>query len=1019
MNRSTILLAIAAVFLFANSTFAQKKAQPNPNNARRIQLVPGSIILGGSSARNPLFLLRSPAVQKELKIDSDQKTELNEAIQELTKKRRDAFSKVDRTLPVQQRLQKNRELTQKLNKESAAKVKSILEPKQIERLDQIMLQMQGIQALLTAPVQKKLNITGDQKTKLQQVQVAANNARMKYLQDARANGRIDLKKYREANKKMNEKREQDTYAVLTKEQRAAFDKLKGRKFEIPRGNFHQRAFRHGLADDAENLCLLVGGALIGPGEHDQIGAAQAGKGFTKQPARQQPAVTERIERVDQDDVEIAGQSAVLETVVENEHLGIEFVGRVVRRADAIGVLQMRHAGAEVLEHPFFVVARRAGGVSFRVILIAGTGGLTPTARFERSVAAAEQRDVDVAREKPFRQKRDHRRFAGSACRDVADADDGNRRGVGFLPAEIKRPVPGAHADAVKHRQRAQPGALRSGNEAAALSRDQLVKCGFVHVIRLPSAGRRPAARRCHSAAIFAQIAAAISWVPTAVVPLELRPVGERDGTGFVVPQAVGVLHDVGLADRRDRFAILLDGVIERVVADATQGTGTVPKLTLAGLALVTAMCSTVVADDFHKQSQSNWHQWRGPNADGVAPNSDPPVEWDENTNIKWKAPLPGRGSSTPIIWGKKVFLLTAVKTDRVDATKPDPKKQPKRPFGITYPNAFYQFIVMCLDRDTGKVLWKKVAREAVPPEGRHGDNNYASSSPTTDGKYVYASFGSNGIYCYDVDGNKIWERDLGDMKTRLSFGGGSSPVIHGDSLVIAWDHDGPSFLTVLDAKTGKTKWKKDRNEVSAWATPVVVEHKGRTQVIANAKRRVTSYDIETGDIIWECGGQVSNVTPSPVVKDGVVYCMSGYRGSAAYAIPLDSKGDITNTDKIAWKIQRNTPYISSPLLYGDELYFGKSLLGVISSYDAKTGKQRFGPTRLPNVGRLYASPIGAGNRIYVQSRDGRTIVLKRGDTFKVLAENKLNDKTDASPAAVGNQLFIRGTKSLYCIEAAK
>lgn len=440
---------------------------------------------------------------------------------------------------------------------------------------------------------------------------------------------------------------------------------------------------------------------------------------------------------------------------------------------------------------------------------------------------------------------------------------------------------------------------------------------------------------------------------------------------------------------------------------------------IGGFAVLAAVCSTVVADDFADERENNWHQWRGPNADGVSPHGNPPVKWSEKSNIKWKTPLPGRGSSTPIIWGKKVFLLAAVKTDRIDATKADPKKQPKRPFGITYPNAFYQFIVMCLDRDTGKVLWKRVAREAVPPEGRHNDNNYASASPTTDGKFLYASFGSNGIYCYDLDGNKKWECDLGDMTTRLSFGGGSSPVIHGDSLVIAWDHDGPSFLAVLDAKTGKTKWKKDRKEPSAWATPLVVEHKGRTQVIANANRRVTSYDLANGAIIWECGGQVFNVTPSPVVKDDVVYCMSGYRGSAAYAIPLDSKGDITGTDKVVWKINRDTPYISSPLLYGNELYFAKSMFGVISSVDAKTGKKRFGPSRLPNVGKLYASPVGAANRIYVQSRDGRTIVLKRGAKFEVLAQNVLDDQTDASPAVVGKQIFIRGSKTLYCIEKTK
>ncbi|MFQ5732403.1 MAG: PQQ-binding-like beta-propeller repeat protein [Planctomycetaceae bacterium] len=426
--------------------------------------------------------------------------------------------------------------------------------------------------------------------------------------------------------------------------------------------------------------------------------------------------------------------------------------------------------------------------------------------------------------------------------------------------------------------------------------------------------------------------------------------------------------------------------------------------------------ATVAADDSAALRAGNWHQWRGPNADGVAPLGDPPVTWDETTNVKWKVGIPGKGTATPIIWRNKVFVLTAVTTDKVDESKTPPDKQPRRPFGIRYPNAYYRFIVMCLDRGTGKVLWRRTAREAVPPEGRHPDNNYASASPTTDGKYLYASFGSNGVYCYDLDGKKIWEQDLGDMKTRLSFGGGSSPVIHGDSLVVNWDHDGPSFIAVLDAKTGRVRWKKPRDEVSAWATPLVVEHKGVTQVITNASKRVRSYDLKTGKLLWECGGQVFNVSPSPVVKEGVVYCMSGYRGSAAYALPLDATGDITGSDKILWSLKRDTPYLSSPLLYGDLLYFTKSLGGILSVAEAKTGKIVVRPTRLPGFGRVYASPAAAAGRIYLQSRGGRTLVLKHGRKFEVLSSNTIDDYTDASPAIAGNQIFLRGAKSLYCIE---
>lgn len=424
-------------------------------------------------------------------------------------------------------------------------------------------------------------------------------------------------------------------------------------------------------------------------------------------------------------------------------------------------------------------------------------------------------------------------------------------------------------------------------------------------------------------------------------------------------------------------------------------------------------------DNFADRREQNWHQWRGPHADGVAPHGKPPVKWDEKTNIKWKVALPGVGTAAPIVWQDKIFILTSVKTDKVDPKKAKPEDQPRRPFGIKYPNAYFQFIVLCLDRKTGKTLWKKVAREAVPPEGRHNDNNYASASPTTDGKYLYASFGSNGLYCYDFDGNKKWERDLGDMKTRLSFGGGSSPVVHGDSLVITWDHDGPSFIACLDKINGKVRWKKDRDEPSAWATPVIVEHAGTTQVITNGSKRVRSYDLKTGELLWACGGQVSNVTPSPIVKDGVAYCMSGYRGSAGYALPLDATGDITDSDKILWKTGSDTPYISSPLLYDGLLYYTKSLSGILTVADAKTGKVVVRRTRLPGINRIYASPVAADGKVYITGRNGQTVVLKHGREFKVLSRNKLDAATDSTPAIVGNQIFIRGKTKLYCIEEGR
>ena len=420
------------------------------------------------------------------------------------------------------------------------------------------------------------------------------------------------------------------------------------------------------------------------------------------------------------------------------------------------------------------------------------------------------------------------------------------------------------------------------------------------------------------------------------------------------------------------------------------------------------------AADFESSKMANWHQWRGPLASGAAPQADPPLQWDDNTNVQWKAAIPGRGSSTPIVWNDRLFVLTAVKTNRVDPRLPKPEEQPERLFGIKYPIHYYQFVVLCLERSTGKVLWKRIATEQVPHEGHHPDNDYASASPTTDGQRLYVWFGSRGFYCYDLAGNLLWQRDLGRVAMRRSFGEGASPVVHGDSVIVVRDQEEQSYLVVLDAATGSTKWQVQRDEVSAWATPLVVEQGGRWQVITNASNRVRSYDLRDGSLIWQCGGQVGNVTPSPVATDGLVVCMSGYQGKAAYAIPLDARGDVTESDQIVWEMRRGTPYVPSPLLYDGLLYFNQSNEAILSCVEFATGRSVIERTRMP-LRRIYASPVGASGRVYYVGRDGTTLVLRHGSQYQLLATNRLADPIDASPALVGDQLFLRGEKYLYCI----
>lgn len=423
------------------------------------------------------------------------------------------------------------------------------------------------------------------------------------------------------------------------------------------------------------------------------------------------------------------------------------------------------------------------------------------------------------------------------------------------------------------------------------------------------------------------------------------------------------------------------------------------------------------ASDFAAGRLDNWHQWRGPEANGTVPKGDPPVTWDEKTNIKWKAPLSGRGSATPIVWGDRVFVVTAVKTKPV-ANSLD---LPVQDFGFekktTAPTNYYQFVVLCFNRATGKLRWQQVATEQVPHEGHHPTHSYAAGSPTTNGRFLYVSFGSRGLYCYDFDGRLQWQRDLGRMNTRLGWGEAVTPVIHGDALIVNWDQEAGSFLICLDARTGKTRWKVDRDEKTSWNTPLLVDYKGRTQVIVNATNRVRSYDLETGKDLWQCGGMTVNAIPSPVVADGVVYCVSGYRGAAAFAVPLDATGDVTETAKVLWRYAQGTPYVPSPLLLGDRLYFTQANKAVLTSLDVKTGKPVLDRVRLPGLGDLYASPVAAAGRIYLVDRDGTTLVLRQGDQLDVLATNRLNDPIDASPAVVGKQLFLRSEKYLYCIEA--
>lgn len=471
-------------------------------------------------------------------------------------------------------------------------------------------------------------------------------------------------------------------------------------------------------------------------------------------------------------------------------------------------------------------------------------------------------------------------------------------------------------------------------------------------------------------------------------------------------------------------------------------------------------------------AEPNWPTWRGPSGKGTAEGS-PPIAWSSEKNVKWKAEIPGRGMSTPIVWGDKIFILTAIPTG--EKKEPQASAQPggrsggSRPSGgfnreefmkrfdtdkdgqlsdkereamqaqfrrgsggsrsrergrggrggfsmSQAPTQAQKFSVLAFDRKTGKTLWQQSAREEFPHEGHHRDHGFASSSPVTDGERLFVSFGSRGIYTYDLDGKKLWEKQLGKMRTRAGFGEGASPALTEKALIVLWDHEEQSFIVALDKRTGKELWRKDRDEQTSWTTPVVVKVAGAEQVIVSGSKRTRSYDAGSGEVIWEAGGLTQNVIPTPVIGHGLVYVMSGYRGTALQAIKLSAKGDVTD-DKgaIKWSYDRSTPYVSSPVLSGDRLYFHKSNSAYLSCVDAKTGKPIYLDERLDGIRGIYASPLAANGYLYVVGREGTALVIKDSDQLEVVATNKIQEKMDASPVILGDQLFLRGHRHLYCI----
>jgi len=416
----------------------------------------------------------------------------------------------------------------------------------------------------------------------------------------------------------------------------------------------------------------------------------------------------------------------------------------------------------------------------------------------------------------------------------------------------------------------------------------------------------------------------------------------------------------------------------------------------------------------------DWPQWRGPLGTGVAPKATPPTEWSETKNVRWKSVVPGFGTSTPIVWKDRIYLLTSMPADLPETETSAEARPAPAPAGgggqvVEKPAKPYRFQVIALDRQTGQPVWRRTVAEEIPHEGHHKDHGFASSSPVTDGNWLIVSFGSRGIYGLDLTGQVKWEKRLGRMQTRNGFGEGASPAVHGDVVVIPWDHEGEDFVVALDKKSGRELWRQARSEPTSWSTPLVVEHPGRTEVVVSSTGRIRSYELVTGRQLWECGGMTLNVIPTPVVDETTAYLLSGFRGAAILAIRLGRDGDLTDTDAIRWKHGKSAPYVPSPLLYDGALYFLSGNNAMLSRFATADGRPDYEAERLEGVFGVYGSPVGAAGRVYVVGRDGKTAVLRHGPKLDVLAVNTLDDRFDASPVPVGRELLLRGHRHLYSL----
>jgi outer membrane protein assembly factor BamB len=435
------------------------------------------------------------------------------------------------------------------------------------------------------------------------------------------------------------------------------------------------------------------------------------------------------------------------------------------------------------------------------------------------------------------------------------------------------------------------------------------------------------------------------------------------------------------------------------------------------IALLAACTVALIAGLSVKLAGANWPQWRGPDGQGVSSESALPTAWSPTSHVAWKTPVPGRGHSSPIVWGSRVFLTAAIEGDVVPGAKAADHVMEGQPF--VHPDSVgadrrHTLAVIGLDAGTGKVVWQRTAYEGTMFDARHRRSSFASATPVTDGKAIYAFFGTEGVYAYDFDGTLLWKASVGRIRA-LGMGTASSPVVADGLLILQCDEDEgkDSFLTALDTRTGREVWRVKRPVQVSWSTPVLVRANGRTELVANGTEFIIAYDPRTGKELWRAKGVDSNAIHTPLVGHGLVIVSAGYPAKRVIAIRPGGSGDVTSTH-VAWTYDKGTAYVVSPILYGDHVYL-VSDAGIVTCLDARTGAVKYEGGRPPKPAKFMSSPVAFDGRILLTSDAGDTFVVKAGPAFEVVGTNAIGEGVMASLALADGRIYIRGESNLFAI----